>query len=135
MGQDLPGHALVGHVEEVHVVLGWRPCLVLMADVAGGQSCGWGGPCLLLGHLVGVSLGSAITTGDLGAPVPAGSWKSPFQQGALQGGHTQPAPLGVPHPGTPSSPLGACGALREGAGRLLPPLPCAAPFLVGSGGT
>lgn len=135
VGQDLPSHALVRHVEEVHVVLGWGPCLVLVPGVAGGKSRGRGAPRLLLGHLVGVPLGPAIAAGDLGAPVPAGSWNTPSQQGALQGAHAQPAPPGVPHLGLPSSPLGAGGALREGAGRLLPPLPCAAPFLVGSGGT
>lgn len=83
MGQDLPGHSLVRHVEEVHVVLGWGPCLVLVGGAAGGQSRGRGAPCLLLGHLVGVPLVPAIPAGDLGTPVPAGSWNTPSQQGAL----------------------------------------------------
>lgn len=47
--------------------------------------------------------------------------------------------LRSPLPGTPPlalsfSPLGAGGVLREGAGYLLPPLLCVAPFLVGSRG-
>lgn len=59
---------------------------------------------------------------------------TPTRSAALAGSR-----LGSPLPGTPPlalpfSPLGAGGVLREGAGYLLPPLLCVAPFLVGSRG-
>lgn len=85
MGQDLPSHPLVRHVEEVHVVLGWGPCPGLVAGAAGGKSRGWGTSRLLLGHLVGVPLGPAIAVRELGTPVPAGSWNTP-SRGGITGG-------------------------------------------------
>lgn len=136
----LPGHPLVRHVEELHVLLGWGPCLWPAVCALGGQHCGRWCPRLLLGCVVGVPLSPAVPTWELGSPVLAGAWNNP-RDGQLLGGSSPACPAAAqsrldqagPHLALPCSPWGAGGALREGAGYLLPPLLCVTPFLVGSG--
>lgn len=100
----LPGHPLVGHVEKLHVLLGWRPCLWPAVCALGGQHCGRWCPQLLLGCLVGVPLSLAVPTWELGSPVlegtlgcggcaPGGCWM-PAATSALR--HPLPCGLGVP---------------------------------------
>lgn len=74
---NLPSHPLVRDIEELHVLLGWRPCLRPAAGILGGQCGGWGGPCLLLGRRVGVPLGVTIPTWELGSAIPVGTWNPP----------------------------------------------------------
>lgn len=93
--RDLPGHPLVRHIEEIHVLLRRGSRLRLADGVSRGQSCGRWPPRLLLGRRVGVALGPAIASRELGCPVPAGAWKTPpTGDGALQGAQAQFAPPG-----------------------------------------
>lgn len=113
--QDLPGHPLVRHIEEIHVLLRRGSRLGLSAGVSRGQSCSWWPSHLLLGRRVGVALGQAIATWELGCPIPAGAWKTPTHQGwCITGGPGSACtPLGVQHwldpgwgPPFPGPPLG-----------------------------
>lgn len=133
----LPGHPLVGHVEKLHVLLGWGPCLWPAVCALGGQHCGWWCPQLLLGCLVGVPLSLAVPTWELGSPVLEGTWNNPRDGQLLQGVIACLPPSSTEPAGPGWGPFGAalltlgCGGCAPG-GCWMPaatsgvchPLPC-----------